>query len=168
MATYFLRSKHLSRGKGARVTRSAAYCAGERIRDERTSDVYDFSDRHDVAYKEVTLPADLEGRDDMAWAQDRATLWNAAEHAGRRRNSRLAREWLVLLPPELTSQQRVQLVRTFAKELADKYRCAVDVCVHEPRPRADRRNHHLCVLLSCQHAVPGDYFGISDQIGAFV
>jgi hypothetical protein len=154
MATYFLRSKHLSRGKGARVTRAAAYRAGERIRDERTSDVYDFSDRHDVAYKEVTLPADLEGRDEMAWAQDRATLWNAAEHAGRRRNSRLAREWLVLLPPELTSQQRVQLVRTFARELADKYRCAVDVCVHEPRLGADRRNHHAHLLMTTREVTP--------------
>ncbi len=36
MASYFLRSKHISRGKGARVTRAAAYRAGERIRDERT------------------------------------------------------------------------------------------------------------------------------------
>ena len=167
MAKYFLRSRHISRSKGARVTHAAAYRAGERIRDERTSEVRDFTDRNDVAYKEVTLPADLVGRDDMSWTQDRATLWNAAEHAGRRRNSRLAREWLVLLPPELTPQQRIQLVRTFAGELADKYRCAVDVCVHEPRPRADRRNHRLCVFPSCQHTVSNDYLGMCDQIGAF-
>jgi MobA/MobL family len=154
MATYFLRSKHLSRGKGARVTRAAAYRAGERIRDERTSDVYDWSDRRDVAYKEVTLPTDLDGRADMAWTQDRSTLWNAAEHAGRRRNSRLAREWLVLLPPELTSPQRIQLVRTFAKELADKYRCAIDVCVHDPRPGADRRNYHAHLLMTTREVTP--------------
>ena len=106
MAVYFLRCKHLSRGKGARATRAAAYRAGERIRDERTSEVYDHSDRDDVAYKEVVLPTDLAGRDDMTWTQDRSTLWNAAEHAGLRRNSRLAREWLVLVPLELTAQQR--------------------------------------------------------------
>jgi hypothetical protein len=34
MAVYFLRSKHLSRGKGARATRAAAYRAGERIHDQ--------------------------------------------------------------------------------------------------------------------------------------
>ena len=98
MAVYFLRARHVSRGKGARVTRAAAYRAGECIRDERTGEVHNYSDRHDVAYKEVVLPADLAGRADMAWTQDRSTLWNAAEHAGVRRNSRLAREWLVLLP----------------------------------------------------------------------
>lgn len=154
MAAYFLRSKHLSRGKGARVTRAAAYRAGERIHDERTSEVHDWSDRNDVAYKEVTLPTDLEGRHDMAWTQDRATLWNAAEHAGRRCNSRLAREWLVLLPSELTASQRTQLVRTFAKELANKYRCAIDVCVHEPRPGADRRNHHAHLLMTTREVTP--------------
>jgi MobA/MobL family len=154
MAAYFLRSKHLSRGNGTRATRAAAYRAGERIHDERTSEVYDHSDRRDVAYKEVVLPADMTDQADMAWTQDRSVLWNAAEHAGLRRNSRVAREWLVLLPPELTSAQRTQLVRTFARELADKYRCAVDVCVHEPRPGADSRNHHAHLLMTTREVTP--------------
>lgn len=154
MAVYFLRSKHVSRGKGARVTRAAAYRAGERIRDERTSEVYDYSSRGDVAYKEVVLPTDLAGREDMAWTQDRSILWNAAEHAGRRCNSRLAREWLVLLPSEVTAAQRTQLVRTFAKDLADKYRSAIDVCVHEPRPGADSRHHHAHLLMTTREVTP--------------
>ena len=158
MATYFLRSKHVSRAKGARATRAAAYRAGERIRDERTSEVYDYSDRDDVAYKEVVLPAELLARPDMAWTQDRATLWNAAEHAGLRRNSRLAREWLVFLPAELSPAQRTELVRNFAVDLADKYRCAVDLCVHRPRAGADPRNHHAHLLMTTREVTP-DGFG---------
>jgi hypothetical protein len=154
MASYFLRVKHVSRGKGARVTRAAAYRAGERIRDERTSEVYNFSNREDVAYKEIVLPSELAGRADMDWTQDRSTLWNAAEHAGRRRNSRLAREVLVLLPPELTPAQRTHLVRTFSRELADKYRGAVDLTIHEPRPGADRRNHHAHLLMTTREVTP--------------
>jgi hypothetical protein len=154
MASYFLRSKHISRGKGARVTRAAAYRAGERIRDERTSEVYDYSDRGDVVCKEVVLPANLAGREDMAWTQDRAILWNAAEHAGARRNSRLAREFLVLLPPELSPAQRVQLVRGFSRQLADKYRSAVDMTVHTPRPGADARNHHAHLLMTVREVGP--------------
>ena len=42
MAKYFLYVKVFSRGKGSRVTRAAAYRAGERIRDERTSEVYNY------------------------------------------------------------------------------------------------------------------------------
>ena len=152
MASYFLRSKHISRGKGARVTRAAAYRAGEKIHDQRTGETYNYSDRQDVAHKEVVLPADLAGRADMAWTQDRSTLWNAAEHAGARCNSRLAREFLVLIPPELTPAQRVHLVRGFSQELADRYRSAVDVALHTPRPGADRRNHHAHLLGSCGSA----------------
>src|SRR5256885_9694685 len=42
MAKYFLHVKVFSRGQGSRVTRAAAYRAGERIRDERTSEVYNY------------------------------------------------------------------------------------------------------------------------------
>jgi hypothetical protein len=154
MAVYFLRSKHISRSNGSRVTRAAAYRAGERIRNEGTSEVFDYSSRRDVSYKDIVLPADLAGRADMAWTQDRSTLWNAAEHAGLRCNSRLAREWLVFLPPELNSEQRHQLVQRFAQELADRYRAAVDVCVHQPRAGADSRNHHAHLLMTTREVTP--------------
>ena len=154
MAVYFLRSKHISRSKGSRVTRAAAYRAGERIRNEGTSEVFDYSSRGDISHKEIVLPADLADRADMAWAQDRAMLWNAAEHAGRRCNSRLAREWLVFLPPELSLDQRHQLVQRFAHELADRYRAAVDLCVHRPRPGADPRNHHAHLLMTTREVSP--------------
>jgi hypothetical protein len=51
MAVYFLRSKHISRSNGSRVIRAAAYRAGERIRNEGTSEVFE----------EIVLPADLAG-----------------------------------------------------------------------------------------------------------
>jgi hypothetical protein len=154
MAVYFLRSTHISRSKGSRVTRAAAYRAGERIKDERTSEVYDHTGRDDVLHKEVVLPEDLAGRADMAWTQDRAILWNAAEYSGLRRNSRLAREWLMLLPPELTETQRVALVRAFAGHLAERYRAAVDVCIHAPRLTADSRNHHAHLLMTTREVSP--------------
>ena len=154
MATYFLRVSKLSRGRGARVTRAAAYRAGERIHDERSSDVYTFSSRQDIAYKEVVLPSDLEDNPEMAWARNRATLWNAVEHAANRRNSLLAREYLVLLPPELTPIQRIALVRTFSQELADRYRNAVDCVVHYPRPGSDSRHHHAHVLMTTREVGP--------------
>jgi hypothetical protein len=43
MAVYFLRSKHISRSNGSRVTRAAAYRAGELIRNEATSELFDYS-----------------------------------------------------------------------------------------------------------------------------
>jgi hypothetical protein len=142
MAKYFLLVKIFSRAKGSRVTRAAAYRAGERIRDERTSESYNYSQRKDIVHSEIILPSGLADHPDMDWARDRAKLWNAAEKAGTRRNSRLGREVLVILPPEISAAKRTELARTFAVELADKYRNAVDFAVHEPRAGSDQRHHH--------------------------
>jgi hypothetical protein len=154
MAKYFLLVKIFSRGRGSRVTRAAAYRAGERIRDERTGESYNHSDRHDIVHTEIILPSGLASRPDMEWARDRATLWNTVEGASDRRNSRLAREVLVILPPELTPVQRTNLVRTFSQELAEKYRSAVDFAVHEPRPGGDPRHHHAHVLMTTREVTP--------------
>ncbi len=139
MAKYFLLVKVFSRRKGSRITRAAAYRAGERIRDERTSESYNYSDRKDIVHSEIILPSGLTEDPDMDWARDRAKLWNAAEKAGTRHNSRLGREVLVILPPEISAAKRTELTRKFAIELAEKYRNAVDFAVHEPRAGSDCR-----------------------------
>jgi hypothetical protein len=99
------RNNQFGRGKGSKATKTAAYSAGERIRDERTGLAYDCTDRTDVAHADIVPPTQYAGRVDMECALDRSTLWNAAEHAGRRWNSRLAREILVHVPPKLTPAQ---------------------------------------------------------------
>jgi hypothetical protein len=154
MANYFLHVKTFARGQGSKVTKAAAYRAGERIRDERTSAVYDHSGRMDVAHAEIVLPSAVADRGDMEWALDRSRLWNAAEHSGRQWNSRLAREVLVHVPPELTPAQRTQLVRGFSRELADRYGGAVDFAIHVPRPQADQRHHHAHLLMTTRQVGP--------------
>jgi MobA/MobL family len=154
MANYFLHVKTFARGQGSKVTKAAAYRAGERIRDERTSAVYDHTGRTDVAHAEIVLPSAVAERVDMEWALDRSRLWNAAEHSGRQWNSRLAREVLVHVPPELTPAQRTQLVRSFSTELADRYGNAVDFAVHVPRPQADQRHHHAHLLMTTRQVGP--------------
>src|SRR5882757_3879935 len=154
MAKYFLYVKVFSRGKGSRVTRAAAYRAGERIRDERTSESYNYSKRKDIVHSEIIPPAGLADHPDIAWARDRAKLWNAVEKAGTRRNSRLGREVLVILPPEISAASRTELARTFAVELAEKYRNAVDFAVHEPRAGSDQRHHHAHVLMTTREVTP--------------
>jgi hypothetical protein len=132
----------------------AAYRAGERIRDERTSEVYDHTERHDIVHNEIVLPSLLAGRTDTNWARDRSTRWNAAERAGRRTNSKLAREVLVLLPTELTASQRTELALKFSRQLADRYQNAVDLAAHEPRPGSDQRAHHAHVLMTVREVTP--------------
>jgi hypothetical protein len=147
MAIYMMKQKTFPRGKGACVTQAAAYRAGERIRDERTERTHSYLGRNDVVYKEVLVPSEFAGNGAIAWTQDRAALWNAVERTDRR-NAQLGREVMVVLPEELNAERRTQLVRGFAQELADKYRCAVDTTIHLPRPQSDERNHHAHLLLT--------------------
>ena len=147
MAIYRLQIKAVTRGTGRTATSAAAYRAGERIRDERTGALYDHRKRTDVLHKEIFLPSRLEGSTaETVWARDRSTLWNTAEKAEHRSDSRVAREFQVSLPPELSAEQRVALARTFSREIAERYNVAVDLAIHAPRPEGDPRNHHAHLL----------------------
>jgi ATP-dependent exoDNAse (exonuclease V) alpha subunit len=145
MAVYFLNMKTFGRGNGSSATSAIAYRAGERIRDERTGKIHDHSARAGVLHTEIVLPERL-ADSDMSWARDRAGLWNAVEAAETRSNSRVAREFLVALPAELTPEQRLGLVRGFSQELADRHRFVVDFAIHAPR--SDPRNFHAHLLTS--------------------
>ena len=156
MAIYFLNMQSLGRANGSSAVSAAAYRAGERIRDERSGKTYDHSDRQDVMHKEIMLPSQF-AKDDMAWAQDRANLWNTAESAEKRINSRVAREYLVALPVELPHEHRLDLVRGFSRELVERYRFAVDVAIHAPRdfPGSDPRNFHAHLLATTREVTTG-------------
>jgi len=145
LAIYFLNMKTFGRTNGSSATSAIAYRAGARIRDERTGRIFDHTDRPGVLHTEIVLPGKWADAD-MAWARDRSSLWNAVEAAENRSNSRVAREILVALPAELSASQRVELVRGFSQELADRYSFAVDFAIHAPR--TDPRNFHAHLLTS--------------------
>lgn len=156
MAIYLIEMKSFGRSggkRGSRATHAAAYRAGERIRDERTGALYNHTRRQDVLHKEVILPAGLSALGaEMDWARERERLWNAAEHAEIRRNARVAREYTLALPHELAHEQRLQLARGFAQELADRYHNAVDLVLHAPRH--DARNFHAHLLSTTREITP--------------
>lgn len=155
MAIYHMQIKPVTRSTGRTATSAAAYRAGERIRDERTGAVYDHSKRTDVLHREIFLPAKLERSGaDLTWAQDRSALWNSAEKAEKQANSRVAREYQLALPAELSAEQRTVLARAFSRELADRYNVAVDLAIHAPRPQGDPRNFHAHLLATTREVTP--------------
>jgi ATP-dependent exoDNAse (exonuclease V) alpha subunit len=147
MAILYFQVSSISRGAGRSAVAAAAYRSGERLRDERTGKLHNFSRRQDVPHKEILLPSGFNASN-AAWVTDRLKLWNAAELAERRRDARVAREIQLGLPHELSSDQRRELARTFSQQLADRYHVAVDLAIHEPRPAGDPRNHHAHLLLT--------------------
>jgi ATP-dependent exoDNAse (exonuclease V) alpha subunit len=144
MAIFRLQIKSISRGAGRSATAAAAYRAGERIRDERSGKLHNYSRRDDVLHKEILWPSRLAAQ--PSWAKDRAALWNTAERSESRSNARVAREYQLALPAELTPPQRLELARQFSRELADRHNVAIDLAVHAPRSAGDPRNFHAHLL----------------------
>lgn len=103
--------------------------------------VFDFTRRSGVVLAEVIAPGNA-GK----LAHDRATLWNAAEAAEKRKDGRTAREWIIALPAELDATQRADLARAFARELVRRYGVAADLAIHAPARDGDDRNHHAHIL----------------------
>jgi len=161
MANIHLDIKSIKRSAGQRATAAAAYRAGERIRDERTGKLHNFSRRTDVTHREIFLPAQL-GEAPMQWARDRARLWNTAESAEKRRDARVAREFQVALPSELSPPQRLALARGFAQEMADRYGIGVDLAIHDPKAGGDPRNFHAHLLATTREITP---WGLGDKAG---
>ena len=144
MAVYHFSAKTVSRSAGRSSTAAAAYRAAERIVDERTGEIHDYTRKGGVVASEVILP----GGGTMA----RADLWNSVETHHKRGDATVAREFVVALPAELDADQRQDLARRYARELAERYRVAVDVNVHAPGKEGDQRNHHAHILLSACYA----------------
>jgi ATP-dependent exoDNAse (exonuclease V) alpha subunit len=65
-------------------------------------------------------------------------LWNAAEAADKRADSRTAREILISLPHELSDEQRHALVRAFVSESLVARGMIADYAIHYPTRMATR------------------------------
>ena len=138
MAIFHCQAKAISRSSGRSATASAAYRSGELITDRRTGEIYDYEKKQGVGYKEIITPDGSQ--------IDRSELWNRAEEAEKRKDAKVAREWELGLPSELTHKQRVDLACQFALELVKRYGVAADVCLHVPGRGGDQRNHHAHIL----------------------
>ena len=149
MAIYSLSVKAISRSAGRSATAAAAYRAAERIVDRRTGEVHDYRRKAGVEHAEIVAPKGA-----PAWARNRSELWNRAEGAERRKDSRVAREIRLALPDELDADQRKDLALQFARELVEKHRVAADVAIHLPDPGGDNRNHHAHVLFTTRRIEP--------------
>jgi len=144
LAIYHLSMKPVSRASGRSAIASMAYRAGEKLTNARDGITHDFTARQGVEHVEIVLPKGV----NADWARDRSDLWNAAEFAEKRKDARVAREFEIALPHELSAEQRLEATRALAQDLADRYAAAVDFAIHAPHETGDVRNHHAHVMMT--------------------
>lgn len=156
MAIYHFSMKPVSRAKGRSAVASMAYRAGEKLTNERDGITHDYTAKQGVEHAEIVLPEGINAE----WARDRSALWNAAEFAEARKDARVAREFEIALPHELSAEQRLEAAREFAQDLANRYGATVDFAIHAPHDASDVRNHHAHVMMTTRQVTES---GLGDK-----
>ena len=133
--------KVFTRSKGHNAVAAAAYRAGARLHCTRSNKTYRYTGRQGVLEAAIITPEGCP-------LPSREALWNAAEAAESRKNSRVAREWMFSLPVELSAEGRRAAVRRIARHLVVRHGVAVDYALHAPSKGCDPRNVHAHLLIT--------------------
>lgn len=155
---YHCSVKPIGRSAGRSVVAAAAYRLGQCFHDELYDITHDYTRRRGVEAAFSVMPSDA-----PAWARRPESLWNQAERAETRINSRVAREVELALPSLLSPEERQRIVERFATALVERYNVAVSVAIHAPSKDGDQRNHHAHILMSTREILP-DGFGRKTRI----
>jgi MobA/MobL family len=140
MAIYHASTSAVSRGSGHSTTAKSAYISCDKITDEITGEIHNYENKKGLEHSDIVLP---DGIDKKISASE---LWNKAELAEGRKDSRVGREWVVGLPHELNKEQRINLSQAISQELANRYQVGTQYAIHEPSKKGDQRNYHVHIL----------------------
>jgi ATP-dependent exoDNAse (exonuclease V) alpha subunit len=127
MAIYTIQIKTVSRSAGHSATAKIAYNCRDKITDMRSGEIHKYDSKKmsaDLIHSEITH------KDLTLDKKERSEIWNNAELAENRKDSRTAREYVVALPKELSNEQNILLVREFAAELTCKFNNVADWAIH--------------------------------------
>ena len=141
MAIYHLEAKMVSRGAGRSAVAAAAYLSCSRLLNEYDGVQHDYTRKQGLVWQQVFLPVAAP----TEW-QNREILWNAVEENEKTKDSRLAREFVVALPIELSKAQWERLLSDFVSDTFVSDGMCADVAIHDPYPPG--HNPHAHILLT--------------------
>ena len=139
MAIYHLEAKVISRGIGRSAVAASAYMSCSKIFNDYDGVQHDYTRKHGLVYEQVLLPPQAPPE----W-KDRNVLWNAVEEAEETKDSRLAREFVVALPVELSREQNISLISEYVKDNFVEDGMCADFCIHD----TDGHNPHAHIMLT--------------------
>lgn len=146
MAIYHFKTTPISRSNGHSATAKIAYMCRTKIKDEQTGKIHNYSSekmQSDLVTTGTAYP--VHDVNNYGYFSN-SEVWNKAEQAENRKDSRVAREFLVALPKELTMEQNKRLTRDFCWNLANKYECFIEFAIHNEKN--DNNNLHAHILAS--------------------
>ena len=139
MAIYHLEAKVVSRGAGRSAVAASAYLSCSRLYNDYDGVQHDYTRKQGLVWQQVFLPEYAP----QEW-RDREKLWNAVEEVETAKDSRLAREFIVALPIELSREQQIELLQAFIREQFVSDGMCADAAIHD----TDGHNPHAHILLT--------------------
>ena len=139
MAIYHLEAKVVSRGAGRSAVAASAYLSCSRLYNDYDGIQHDYTKKQGLVWQGVFLP-EYAPRE---W-QNREKLWNAVEETETAKDSRLAREFIVALPIELSREEQIELLQEFIREQFVSDGMCADAAIHD----TDGHNPHAHILLT--------------------
>ena len=139
MAIYHLEAKVVSRGAGRSAVAASAYLSCSRLYNDYDGIQHDYTKKQGLVWQQVFLPEYAP----QEW-KDREQLWNAVEEVETAKDSRLAREFVVALPIEMSRQEQIELLHEFIREQFVSDGMCADAAIHD----TDGHNPHAHILLT--------------------
>src|SRR5580700_9181792 len=150
MAIYRCEARIITRGKGHSAVAAAAYRTGSKIQDERAGITHNYSSRQKGIVESVILRPENAPK----FCDDTATLWNEVERSENRKDARLAREFILSLPRELSPKENFQLAVEWSQSHLVSKGMVVEVSLHNPKVGTNPHAHVLCTM----RTIEGDKF----------
>lgn len=142
MAIYHLEAKVVSRGTGRSAVAAAAYLSCSKILNDYDGIQHDYTRKKGLVWQEVFLPKFAPSE----W-KERGVLWNAVEENEKTKDSRLAREFVVALPIELSEAQWEKLLSDFISDTFVADGMCADVAIHDPYPPGHNPHAHIMLTV---------------------
>ena len=139
MAIYHLEAKVISRGVGRSAVAASAYMSCSRIYNDYDGIQHDYTRKQGLVYEQVLLPPQV-----LPEWKDRSVLWNAVEATKKTKDSRLAREFVVALPTELSTEENISLLTEYVQDNFVNDGMCADFCIHD----TDGHNPHAHIMLT--------------------
>ncbi|HGA9904268.1 TPA: MobQ family relaxase [Yersinia enterocolitica] len=151
MAIFHMSAQTITRSKGHSSVAAAAYRHGEKLTDEHTGEIHDYSKKKGISDSVILIPESADRNFLMP-----AYLWNTIEKSEKRKDAQLAREFNIALPVEMTDEQKKALAIDFCQEHFVKNGMIADIAFH----KLDSDNPHFHVMLTTRSLTPdGSGFG---------
>ena len=142
MAIYHLEAKVVSRGTGRSAVAASAYLSCSKILNDYDGVQHDYTRKKGLVWQEIFLPEFAPSE----W-KERGVLWNAVEENEKTKDSRLAREFVVALPIELSEAQWEKLLSDFISGTFVADGMCADVAIHDPYPPGHNPHAHIMLTV---------------------